>query len=490
MTIHHAPALPAALALVAGIVTGDATFGMMDELIAATATILFAVVAVAFFNRPRPCSAAILCAVFCLGCWITLRQEANNHVELSPTEVEYDGVVVSEPSVHGRVVMFDMLIPSKPRLTVRTSILRDTVENRWKSLRLGCGIRAYSVIEPGYYGRGYRTFVYYSNWIGNQNCLSRLSTWERTRVEALKLRSGLLHLLTTAGLQGDSYAIAAAMALGDKSSLNHELRATYSNVGASHVLALSGLHLGIIYFVLSLFVRLIRPRWLGQALLLLTVWAFVVLVGMSDSVVRAAIMLTLYQMAIITNRQGARLNIVAVAAIVMLCANPSALFDIGFQLSYLAVVALIIMYKPLMKLIHENIRPRWHFIDTIIGTLAVTVIAQTATAPLVAYYFGTFSSCFILTSLVAIPSAIVILYGVLAVLIMSFSHAISSFIASVLGKFITLENDVLSFIGNLPGATIFGLNPTKLQVLMVYLIIICIFTALIIISKRRKINFN
>lgn len=490
MTIHHAPALPAALALVAGIAVADAVAGEIGQLAAATATIALAVVAVAVFRWPKACTAAILASVFCLGSWLMLRQKANTEWKLTGDEVSYDAVVMSQPQVHGRVVMFDMLVLAKPSNTVRASVLRDTVDNRWLTLNIGSGLHATSVMETGYYGHGYRTFIYYRNWRQNHDCLSQLSRWQTTRLRALQLRSKLLSRLSAAGLEGDSYAIAAAMTLGDKSSLSRELRQTYSEVGASHVLALSGLHLSVIYFVLSLFVGFVRPRWLGQSLLLLTGWAFVVMVGMSPSVVRAAVMLTLYQMASMAHRSGAGLNIVAVAAIIMLVANPSALFDIGFQLSFLSVVAIIIMYKPLVQLLPESEKGWWKPLRYIVDMMALAIVAQAATAPLVAYYFGTFSPCFLLTSLVAVPSATLILYGSMATLLLSFSATASSLMATALGKLITLANWLLSLIGGLPGATIHGLNPGKLQVALTYLVTICAFEALIIIGNRRKIKFN
>lgn len=488
MTIHHAPALPAAIALVAGIAAGDSAG--VGQLAAATATIVLSVVAVAVFRWGKACTVALLLAVFSLGGWLIIRQKADSAMPLTGDTVGYDAVVVSEPQVHGRVVMFDMLLLTNPRHTVKASVLRDTVSNRWRQLAVGSGMYATSVMEPGYYGHGYRTFVYYRNWRPNPDCLGRLSHWELTRVKALRLRARLLSRLSAAGLEGDSYAIAAAMALGDKSSLSRGLRQTYSEVGAAHVLALSGFHLGIIYFVLSLFVGFVRPRWLGQSLLLLTVWAFVVMVGMSPSVVRAAVMLTLYQMATIAHRPGAGLNIVSVAAIIMLAANPSALFDIGFQLSFLSVVAIIIMYRPIVRLLPASESGWWKPLRYVVDMMVLAIVAQMATAPLVAYYFGTFSSCFLLTSLVAVPAATLVLYGSLATLLLSFSATASGVMATVLGKLIGLENWLLGLIGGLPGATARGLSPSKLQVALAYLVIICACAALIIIANRRKINFN
>ena len=158
---------------------------------------------------------------------------------------------------------------------------------------------------------------------------SRLS---RSKVFFLLQRDRLLQRLSDGGIEGDAYAVVAAMALGDKSSLTKELKDMYSLTGASHVLALSGLHLGIIYMLLSLLVRGRRWRMLSQLFLIISIWGFVFLVGMSVSVVRAAIMLSVYALLSLGHRDKMSVNTLAFTAIVMLMVNPMSLFDVGFQI--------------------------------------------------------------------------------------------------------------------------------------------------------------
>lgn len=140
------------------------------------------------------------------------------------------------------------------------------------------------------------------------------------------------------------------MALGDKSSLSDKLEEDYSVSGASHVLALSGLHLGIIYAILSLL--LARRRWqsVSQALILIAVWTYVFIVGMSASVVRSAIMLTVYSFVSLLNRNKMSLNTLSVAAVVILAGNPLFLYDVGFQMSFAAVLFIILFYRPVFAL--------------------------------------------------------------------------------------------------------------------------------------------
>lgn len=442
---------------------------------------------------PKPCTVAVLAAMFCLGMWLISWSRYKNTVVLPRGAVEYDAVVVGTPTVHGKVLVFDMMTLGNRRLRVRASLLRDTIQNRWKGLQPGSGIHAVSVIEHGWHGRGYRTFIYYRNWAMQPVKFCRLSMMERVRLRAAIFRYRLLKRLSAAGLHDESYAVVSAMALGDKSGLSKSLRQTYSEVGASHVLALSGLHLGIIYFVLSLFVGFVRPKWLGESLILLTVWAFTVLVGMGASVLRSAIMVTLYSMARMTRRHGAGLNIVAFTAILMLMFSPQDLFDVGFQLSFLSVAGITVMYPTIFGLLKVEEWYKHPYLKRIWGMAVVAFCAQMATAPLVAYYFGTVSFYFLLTSFIVIPAATVIIYLTLAVLLLSFSPAASSIVATVLGSFVALEYRVLQLLSALPGSSVSGLHIGLLQVALAYIIIICLYSVLwlhethpVALPKRKK----
>ena len=155
---------------------------------------------------------------------------------------------------------------------------------------------------------------------------------ERTQQYFLHQRTLLLGRLQSSGLSDDQYAVVAAMALGDKSTLTKELKDTYSKTGASHVLALSGLHLGIIYALLSMLVVGRRWQTITQVAIILSIWAFVFLVGMSTSVVRSAVMLTVYALLALGHRHKMSVNTLAFTAIVMLLVTPKALFDVGFQM--------------------------------------------------------------------------------------------------------------------------------------------------------------
>ncbi len=293
-----------------------------------------------------------------------------------------------------------------------------------------------------------------------------VSRMDRSKTYFMQQREKLLARFSDNGIDGDAYAVVAAMSLGDKSALTRNLKDTYSVSGASHVLALSGLHLGIIYILFSLFLP--RRRWpaLSQLVIILFIWAFVFLVGMSVSVVRSAVMLTVYGLLSIGNRDKMSINALAFTAIVMLMWNPSWLFDVGFQMSFMAVLA-ILLFVPLFEDVFSAeylMEHRW--IKRIWGLVTVSCSAQLGVAPLIAFYFGRFSTYFLLTNFIVIPAAMVILW--LSIVVLVFPS-----LAYILLYLVELLNVALSCIAAIPGASIDGLHPSVLQVVLVYILIIC-----------------
>ena len=254
---------------------------------------------------------------------------------------------------------------------------------------------------------------------------------DRSKAYFAQQREKLLERFADNGIDGDAYAVIAAMSLGDKSALTRDIKDAYSVSGASHVLALSGLHLGIIYMVFSLFLPLRRWPALSQLVIILMVWAFVFLVGMSVSVVRSAIMLTMYGLLSIGNRDKMSINALCFTAIAMLMWNPAWLFDVGFQMSFMAVLA-ILMFVPLFNDVFSAeflMEHRW--VRRIWGLVAVSCSAQLGVAPLIAFYFGRFSTYFLLTNFIVVPAAFVILWlSLLALVVPPLAYILYNIIAA------------------------------------------------------------
>ena len=466
------PLLRLAVCLMVGIVMGDSLGGGIW---------LWWLMAVAVVTTIVLWRYALLQSVAIAGCFVLLgwlltgRQEASLRVQWPEGEVVYEAVVFSEPVEKPKTMAVDIMLV-KSGQKIKGYLYTDA---RSRGLKIGDGLRIQSRINANSdWRRGtfdYRryleihgftgsTFVSSWKWRKARVSLKGLSRLERTRLFFLKQRSLLLQRFAVEGQDNGPYAVLAAMALGDKSALTKELKDVYAVTGASHVLALSGLHLGIIYALLSLLVVGRRWQMVSQVLIVLCIWAFVFLVGMSTSVIRSATMLTVYALLSLGHRDKMTINTLAFTAIVMLIVNPLSLYDVGFQMSFMAVFAILVL-MPLMMgvfpmtylLSHQTVRWVWSMV-------AVSCAAQIGVAPLIAYYFGRFSTYFLLTNFIVIPAATLILW--LSPVVLVFPS-----LAYLLLYIVGLLNAILTKMAALPWASIEGLHPTKLQTAMMYVII-------------------
>lgn len=396
---------------------------------------------------------------------------SDSDVVLPVDEVEYDAVVMTEPVAHGKVVQMDLLLVKGDRkLPVRASLLRDTVEYHYERLHVGHGIHAWSILERDDRRGNIRTFIYYNNWLPTVVDLRQLSVMQRARLRLLTIRGRL------AGIFSD-YSVVRAMVLGDKSGLSRDIRKDYSTSGVSHLLALSGLHLGIIYALLSLVTFRVRRHWLGQLLTLLAIWGYVMLVGMMPSVVRSACMLTVYSVAIVLGRGTMPVNCWALAAVVMLLVDPMSLWDVGFQMSFLAVLAIILITPMILKVpfvakLRSNIVCRW-----VVDLLAVSLAAQVGTSPLIACVFGRVATYGILVNLIAVPLAMLVVWVAVICIMVAWSPVMLSLLRNVIGWLSDVLNSVVGFVASLPCASVeinFSLAQTiSCYILLTSLLMIC-----------------
>ena len=292
-------------------------------------------------------------------------------------------------------------------------------------------------------------------------------------VKAQEWRNHLLRNFHDLKADDDQYAVLAAMTLGDKSAMTKATRELYSKTGASHVLALSGLHLGIIYMLLS-YLMPGRRRWWGRLLLVLAIWAFALLTGLSTSLVRSATMISLYAVFSVRGGRMSSINVLAFAALVMLLINPRTLFDIGFQLSFMAVLAILLVMPLTEHFVSAEYLQKHPLIRWLWGMVAVSTAAQIGVAPLIAYYFGRFSTYFLLTNLIVIPAVTVILYGTLLFFITSWTA-----IGMALLWIVAMLNRLLEWTARLPLASIDGLHPSAFQVVLIYAVFACIYLFLL-----------
>jgi competence protein ComEC len=512
----EAPLLRLVICLMAGIVVGDSV-GTVSWL---WPVLIVLVVGTLLLWRYAVLQSLGIALCFVLLGWLLIqRQESTLRVSWPEEEVIYEAVVLTTPAEKPKTMAVDILLTGSQQ-KLKCYLYKD---DRSRSLKIGDGLRIQSRIRPNsdwrkgtfdyhryleVHGFTGQTFVSSWKWQKVELSLKSLSRLERTRLYFLKLRSKLLQRLATdqttpnpparlcrllptgrKNSGGEAYAVVAAMALGDKSALTQELRDIYAITGASHILALSGLHLSIIFMLLTLLFGnrhffTFSPShfftFLPSYLFTLTsVWSFVFLVGMPVSVVRSATMLTVYALLSLGHRDKMSVNALAFTALLVLIVSPLSLFDIGFQMSYLSVFAILLMVPLSERLFpigylmtHRVIRWLW-------GMVAVSCAAQIGVAPLVAYYFGRLPVYFLLTNFIVIPAATLILW--LSPLVFLFPS-----LAYLLLYIVSVLNTLLSTIASIPGASIDGLHPTKLQTTMTYVVIVACYLLAFRFSRRKR----
>lgn len=489
------PVLRLALFLIAGIVLGELLYGVLSFKAWFAATVVSLLLTLLAWKHCILQSVMIFITCMLFGGSLVSVELDKAYMPVPDKDMAYSAVVISQPVVSGKVIRCDLMIAdvSHP-VKVKASIYRD---ERADKLRVGDGIKAVSLLEKPseyadsdfdygryllYHGYVATTFIYIDEWSKAVVDLTRLSLIQRTRIAALVFRDRLLRRYTDMGFSGQSYAVLAAMTLGDKSSLSDRLKEDYSVSGASHILALSGLHLGIIYAILSLI--FLRRRWqiASQVLILLAIWTYVFIVGMSASVVRSAVMITVYSFVSLLNRNKMSLNTLAVAAVVILIVNPLYLYDVGFQMSFAAVFFIILFYRPVLNLMPgcvmgiPVIRQIWQM-------MSVSLAAQIGVAPLIAFYFGRFSCYFLLTNIIVVPAATIILYGAVLMAALSFVPYLQTLLSALLLKVVVLLNSGVSFVAELPGASIDGIAIGLLQLVLIYVAIFS-FSVLVVYAKK------
>jgi competence protein ComEC len=299
------------------------------------------------------------------------------------------------------------------------------------------------------------------------------------------IRLKLLSILRKNGLKGESFAVASAITLGYTNELDAEVKQSYSATGAMHILSVSGLHVGIVYVVLDFLLfflsRKKQTRFLKAVLIILFLWGYALLTGLSPSVMRASAMLSFVVAGKAFSRQTNIYNSLSVSAFILLFLNPFLLFDVSFQLSYLAVLG-IVAFHPL---IYKSIYIKNKYIDKIWVLTSVALSAQLATVPLSLYYFHQFPNYFLLTGYLVIPLSTIIIYMIIFLFVISPWDWGAAIIGKGLGFLVDFMNSSIKTIENLPGALISNIPFNLLQVIFSYAAIL----TMLLFVLRKKIIF-
>ncbi|OJV83244.1 MAG: hypothetical protein BGO34_16325 [Bacteroidia bacterium 44-10] len=427
-----------------------------------------------------------------------IRQHTESTQLTPPGYGQYDlGIVLDIPQVKPRSIAVNVKTssPGEKKLVL---YLEQTDEAR--GLNPGDEIIFLSRVEP-FRNFGNPDDFDYAGYMKNKGFAGSgyipAVDWQKTGREmksipvmAQRLRGKALDFYRSFDLEGDAYAFICALTLGYKVHLSNDLQEAFRASGTAHVLALSGLHVGIIYAVISLLFSFFGKSGYGfiirQWLVIIALWGFVFMVGMSPSVVRAAIMLTLFSIGNLHHRNGFSYNSLAAAAFFILIFRPSSLFDVGFQMSFSAVFSILYFNPKLLQLYRTRNRATkytWNL-------FCITTSAQLGVFPLVLYHFGTFPTWFFITNMLVVPLVGIIIYAVFPLIIFGLLRSLQWDLITVLYTFFewiekTLIELLLRIVYISESIPLAQISDKKISFLQLILLLLFIYAATRFLFSRR-----
>ncbi|CAM3291066.1 ComEC/Rec2 family competence protein [Aequorivita lipolytica] len=291
---------------------------------------------------------------------------------------------------------------------------------------------------------------------------------------AQNLRAGIIEKLQNTKLKTDERAIIQALVLGEKKDIDKNLYDEYAAAGAVHILAVSGLHVGILYIILAfLFKPLLRWKYgvFFQAILIvLLLWGFALLSGLSPSVTRAVTMFSFFALAKLFNRESNSINTLFLSFLTLLIINPLWLFQVGFQLSYLAVF-FIVWLQPLFYKIGYS---KYWVLRKVWAIVSVTICAQIGVFPLSLYYFHQFPGLFLLTNIVVLPFLTVLMCGGILIVVLTSLNSLPDWFAEMYNFLIEGLNGFIHWVATQDEYLFQNIHFSTLKVLGAYLLIVAL----------------
>ncbi len=288
--------------------------------------------------------------------------------------------------------------------------------------------------------------IYHQVFLKNATFLQKEASKKRIYSLAASLRDRIEASLKKYHFKGDELAVIKALILGQRSGVSSQLLQDYTKAGAIHILAVSGLHVGIILLLLSTLFKPLEKLPYGALfktiLIIILMWCFAVIAGLSASVVRAVTMFTFVAVGLAFKRKTFVLHSLISSMFFLLLVKPLFVFDVGFQLSYLAVFSIVTIQPKLTQLW----KPKWKIIDKFWQLFTVSLAAQIGVLPISLFYFHQFPGLFMVSNLVIIPCIGIILMGGILVIILALLQILPAFLAEIYNAVISLMNQFVAWI--------------------------------------------
>lgn len=295
---------------------------------------------------------------------------------------------------------------------------------------------------------------------------------------AAKIQRKLRENYKALGLSGEVLGVSAALIFGDKSFLDEDTRQAYSTAGVMHVLAVSGLHVGIIYIIVLVLFRLRNKAhysWKQALSLIAILWIYALITGFSPSVQRAATMFTFLCLAKSLKRNGNPVNLLAGSALFLMLCSPTIVTEIGFQMSYIAVLGILLIFPWINALVatkNKAFQALWQL-------AALSLAAQIATGMLSMIYFQQFPSYFLLANLIVVPLATLVVWLGAAINVFSLLFfPLAKILAAALIKLVTLLNFIVFTVESLPFSSLKNFYVNWADGVFYYLVLFALLAAL------------
>lgn len=434
-----------------------------------------------------------------IGIVSTSFRQQQAECSFSGEQQAYRGIVMDSPQEKPRTVAYRVYLPDEDKQIVcyfqLDSLQKRALQPGYEFIFRGQILPFRNMGNPDDFD--YVRYMYNQGFAGSVYVADQ--SWQATgevetslKYTALRYRQQIMDFYRSLGFSDDEYAILSALTLGYQDELSDELIQGFRTTGTVHVLSVSGLHVGIIYMMISFLLGFIRRGdkyyWLKPILIILLLWLYAFITGLPASVVRASLMLTVFCASELFGKKSFSLHALFITAFFMLLYNPFQLFDIGFQLSFVSVLSILLLHpsaSALLKTENKYLKYTWQM-------LMLSVVTQLATFPVCLYYFGTFPSYFFVANLIIVPLVSLITYavgGVALAKVLSLMFSGLSFYfyylpVKVLQFLVAAMTSVIGFIERLPLALIDEMKISLVELSLIFTIIVTVL--LFLFFKKAK----
>ena len=502
--IHRTPTIIACIPLIAGIKLSQIYNFNSDYLILALAVVAASILLLQFIKtKRRSYTNGVHLALIILGFLILgyLRHQQVNHTNNfeGPIKSEFSATVLATPMDKAKSYRVDLLIDSaysdSAAYHINTKVI-SYIEKSPQALKLipGQRIQFHSLLNPpsgimnpedfDYKSYLQSKSIFATTYIPTDAWQLREDEHFTIKIRAARVQNHVLEILKSLDYEKEEMAVLSALTIGYKQMISEDQRLAYVASGSTHVLAVSGLHVGIIFLFLTrifkIFGKSRKVVILRLFIIISLLWCFAFITGLSPSVTRATLMFSLVSIGTAGRQTSSVFNTVYLSAIIILLINPQLIFDIGFQLSYCAVLGIIAFQPYLANIFNQKLHIPKFFADLI----AVSIAAQIGTAPISIHTFNCFPNYFILTNIWIIPLVGLIVNVAIILIIIALVGWPIGWIAWPLNWLLKGMNKGVDLISQIPHSLTSHLYIDTPTMVLLYAAIILFVFALDYHSKR------